>query len=161
SGGSWLARPRRPRPAPRRQARSTQRVGKTTGRPRAALPMVVMNATIITMLHRRWNIATAKAELSRVLRPPPRSPQVIQNNAEPSRVLRRARRQPQVIENRGEPVAVVIAFDDYRRLSERERRADRWQAFLDLSAALRAEGGVDLDIPARRPRPSPFAQKRR
>ena len=95
----------------------------------------------MTMSSRRWNVATAKAELSRV--------------------LRHARRQPQVIENRGEPVAVVIAFDDYARLSDRERRATRWQSFLDLSAAFRAEGGVDLDIPVRRARPSPFERKPR
>jgi len=95
----------------------------------------------MTMSAGHWNIATAKAELSRV--------------------LRRARRHPQVIENRGEPVAVVIAFDDYRRLAVREQRALRWKSFLDLSAALRAEGGVELDIPARGTRPSPFARKRR
>ena len=102
---------------------------------------IVTNATIMTMSSRRWNIATAKAELSRV--------------------LRRARRQPQVIENRGEPVAVIVAFDEYRRLSDRERRSTRWQSFLDLSAAFRAEGGVEFDIPARRARPSPFERKRR
>lgn len=100
-----------------------------------------MNGIIMTMSSRRWNIATAKAELSRV--------------------LRRARRQPQVIENRGEPVAVVVAFDDYRRLADRERKAKGWKAFLELSAALRAEGGVELDIPVRRTRPSPFEQQKR
>ena len=102
---------------------------------------IVTNATIMTMSSRRWNIATAKAELSRV--------------------LRRARRQPQVIENRGEPVAVIVAFDEYRRLSDRERRSTRWQSFLDLSAAFRAEGGVEFDIHARRARPSPFERQRR
>ena len=102
---------------------------------------MVTNAKIMTMSSRRWNIATAKAELSRV--------------------LRRAQRQPQVIESRGEPVAVVVAFDEYRRLSDREQRSTRWKSFLDLSAAFRAEGGVELDTPARRPRPSPFERKRR
>ena len=95
----------------------------------------------MTMSSRRWNIATAKAELSRV--------------------LRHARRQPQVIENRGEPVAVVIAFDHFARLSDRERRSTRWKSFLDLSAALRAQGGAELDLPARRARPSPFGRTRR
>ena len=107
----------------------------------ASLIVVVTSAMIMTMSSRRWNIATAKAELSRV--------------------LRRARRQPQVIENRGEPVAVVVAFDDYRCLSDRERKSKRWKSFLELSADLRAEGGVDLDIPARRSRPSPFEPRRR
>jgi prevent-host-death family protein len=95
----------------------------------------------MTMSSSRWNIAAAKAELSRV--------------------LRRARNAPQVIENRGEPVAVVIGVDDYRRLSDRDQASRRWKRFLDLSEALRADGGVELELPPRRSRPSPFERKRR
>jgi len=89
----------------------------------------------------RWNVAAAKAELSRV--------------------IERARRAPQVIEKRGEPVAVVIGMQDYEQMAERGRRNARWQAFLALSAAVRAEADSDLEIPDRSARPSPFARKRR
>jgi prevent-host-death family protein len=95
----------------------------------------------MTMSPRTWNVATAKAELSRV--------------------LRRARRAPQVIERRGEPVAVVVGIDDYRRMADHDRSSGRWKAFLELSAALRAQGGANLDLPPRRPRPSPFRRKSR
>jgi prevent-host-death family protein len=87
----------------------------------------------------RWNVASAKAELSRV--------------------LERARKAPQIIEKRGEPVAVVVGVGEYRRLVERERRSERWKSFLDLGAALRDAGGVDLRLPERRPRRSPFARR--
>jgi prevent-host-death family protein len=89
----------------------------------------------------RWNVATAKAELSRV--------------------IACAKRAPQVIEKRGEPVAVVVGMDDYKRLIASEGRATRWKTFLDVSAALRSEAGVDLELPVRTPRRSPFAPRRR
>ncbi|HEY6507441.1 MAG TPA: type II toxin-antitoxin system Phd/YefM family antitoxin [Vicinamibacterales bacterium] len=92
------------------------------------------------MSTKRWSVATAKAELSRL--------------------LRSAQRTPQVIETRGQPVAVVMSFDDYRSLAERERRLGRWKSFLDLSAGLRAQGGADLEIPVRHLRPSPFTRRR-
>lgn len=89
----------------------------------------------------RWNVASAKAGLSHV--------------------LASARRSPQVIEKRGEPIAVVVGMEQYARLAEGERRRSRWRRFLELSAALREEGGIDLAIPQRTERPSPFARRRR
>lgn len=88
----------------------------------------------------RWSIARAKAELSHV--------------------VRQAHRRPQVIERRGEPVAIVLGIDEYRRLAAGDERATRWAAFLELSAALRAEGGVELEIPRRTARASPFARRK-
>jgi prevent-host-death family protein len=88
----------------------------------------------------RWNIASAKAELSRV--------------------VREAQREPQVIESRGDPVAVVVAYDDYQRLAARREGAQRRRAFLELSESLRAEGGVELELPKRVARKDPFARKR-
>lgn len=84
-----------------------------------------------------WNVAGAKAELSRL--------------------LREAQREPQVIENRGRPVAVVLGVDDYQALTERGAAVERWQRLLDTSAAIRAAGGATLVVPPRRPRRSPFA----
>ncbi|MBV8757934.1 MAG: type II toxin-antitoxin system Phd/YefM family antitoxin [Deltaproteobacteria bacterium] len=89
----------------------------------------------------RWNVATAKAELSRV--------------------IASARRSPQIIEKRGEPVAVVVGIEDFTRMADRDKAAARWKAFLAASAELRAAGGVELEIPARTRRVSPFTQKRR
>lgn len=94
----------------------------------------------MTMSRSRWSIAAAKAELSNV--------------------VRRAQREPQVLENRGEPVAVVIGIDEYLRTSERQVAKARWQAFLQRTDALVAGGdGFDLEIPARTPRPDPFAPR--
>jgi prevent-host-death family protein len=109
--------------------------GQETG-----LTKMVMNTKLMTM-SARWNVAAAKAELSLV--------------------LKNAQREPQVIERRGEPVAVIVGIDEYNRLREGERRARQWKDFLELSAALRAEGGVELEVPKRRARPSPFARTRR
>lgn len=88
----------------------------------------------------RWNVASAKAELSRV--------------------LERARRSPQIIEKRGEPVAVVVGMEEYAQLVDGRRKSTRWKKFLAQSAALREEGGVDLEIPQRTSRPSPFGRRR-
>jgi hypothetical protein len=66
-----------------------------------------------------------------------------------------------MIERRGTPVAVVMGIDDYRRIAELEQRRGRWKSFLATSASVRAAGGFDLEIPARRPRPSPFGRRRR
>lgn len=90
-------------------------------------------------MSRTWNVATAKAELSKV--------------------LRGARREPQVIERRGEPVAVVIGIEQYKRLSAAEDKRRRWQAFIAFSERVREEAGVELELPPRRSRPSPFKQR--
>lgn len=99
---------------------------------------MVMYTTVMTMSH--WSVASAKAELSLV--------------------LERARRSPQIIEKRGLPIAVVLGIDDYSRLDERQSKTDQWKRFLAQSAALREEGGADLEIPKRTARPSPFDRKR-
>lgn len=101
---------------------------------------MVTNVMVVTMSSSRWNIASAKAELSQV--------------------IRQARRRPQVIERRGQPVAVVFSMADYQRVTASERSADRWQSVLSLSAELRADGGATLRIPRRQPRRSPFGRSR-
>ncbi len=97
---------------------------------------MVTIGTIMTMSRSRWSIAAAKAELSNV--------------------VRRAQRVPQVLENRGEPVAVLVGIDEYRRTAERGAATARWSAFLDLTAELRADGALEIEIPPRTTRASPF-----
>ncbi len=86
-----------------------------------------------------WGLAEAKARLSEV--------------------LERAKSGPQIIKRRGRSVAVVV---DFERFGEGERRAmlgsaaHRMKAFLEASAEIRADGGVELSIPRREPRKSPF-----
>jgi prevent-host-death family protein len=101
---------------------------------------MVTTRTLMTM-SRRWNIASAKAEFSHL--------------------VREACKSPQVIENRGRPVAVVVSADAYARMAETAKRTERWRAVQALSAQIRDEGGVTLAVPPRRPRPSPFARPRR
>lgn len=96
---------------------------------------MVTNTIFMTMSRAHWKVAEAKAELSRVLRD--------------------AQHEPQIIENRGEPVAVVVGVDDYERLTNRATALSNHQRFLELSAALRAEGGDELKLPPRRSRPLP------
>lgn len=84
-----------------------------------------------------WNVAAAKAELSRV--------------------IRQAQSRPQVLESRGEAVAVVLGIRDYERVAEAEAAAaGGWREALRASASLRAEGGATLAIPRRRPRRPPL-----
>jgi hypothetical protein len=45
-------------------------------------------------------------------------------------------------------------------LAEGQRKANQSKRFLAQSAALRREDGVDLEIPERTARPSPFERKR-
>ncbi len=97
---------------------------------------MVISASLMTMATARWSIATAKAEFSRLVAD--------------------ARTRPQVIENRGRPVAVVVSNEEYERLASGQEVSDRWHAFLESSAKLRAQGGVTLDVPRRRPRRSPL-----
>lgn len=101
---------------------------------------MVTTASLVTMSGGRWNIAAAKAGLSRL---------VVD-----------ARARPQVIENRGRPVAVVLSTEEYERLARGQGATDRWRAVLDLSAEIRDEGGTTLDIPARTRRASPFGRTR-
>lgn len=107
----------------------------------AGVDDMVMMSILMTMSSSRWNIASAKAELSRL--------------------VRQARRRPQVIENRGTPVAVVLSAEDFERMAEADRGAGRWRAYLALSAEIRADGGATLEVPRRRARRSPFIRARR
>jgi len=88
---------------------------------------------------RRWNIAEAKAQFSEL--------------------VREAAVSPQSIENRGREVAVVLGIDAYRHLAEESVRSSnsaRVREFLRLSAELRDQGGVEIELPPRATRPSPF-----
>ena len=84
-----------------------------------------------------WSVASAKAELSRVVAD--------------------AQRRPQIIERRGKPVAVVVGIDQF----EDGSAGARWRKFLDASAEVRAEGGAELEVPKRDHRSSPFSGRRR
>jgi prevent-host-death family protein len=91
-----------------------------------------------------WSIARAKASFSQL--------------------LRAAAASPQTIENRGREVAVVLSVADFRALSERAARTEdvpQVRAFLEASAELRRHGGVELELPARAARSSPFDHPRR
>lgn len=97
------------------------------------------------MVHRNdsiWGLAEAKARLSEV--------------------LERSKSGPQIIQRRGRPIGVVVDFKVY---GEGERRAvlgsaeHRMKAFLDVCAKIRAEGGVDLALPPREARKSPFSAR--
>jgi prevent-host-death family protein len=95
---------------------------------------MVIAATIMTMSSRssHWSVASAKAELSRL--------------------VESAQSHPQVIERRGKPVAVVVAIDQF----EDAGAAARWRKFLAASAEIRADGGGELRVPPRARRASPF-----
>lgn len=89
----------------------------------------------------RWNIAQAKACFSELVRD--------------------AAEQPQTIENRGREVAVVLGIDDYLLLvdqADRTSEVARVREFLRASAELRAQGGAEIELPARTERASPFAE---
>ena len=94
------------------------------------------------MATRRWNVASAKARLSRL--------------------IEEARREPQVIENRGREVAVVLGIEEYRRVEGIQARAapgERLSEFLRFSEQLRREGGARIAPTRRRPRRSPFSPR--
>lgn len=78
-----------------------------------------------------WSVSEAKARLSEV--------------------LSRARRAPQVIENRGEPVAVVVSKQEFDRLQQLrvEPKPSAMAALLEVTRQLRAEGELELELPAR------------
>ena len=88
----------------------------------------------------KWNVADAKAGLSKV--------------------IREAQKRPQTIESRGTEVAVVVCARDYHQLraeADAANPASRCADFLRFSAELRAHGGATLKLPSRKPRRSPFA----
>jgi len=97
---------------------------------------MVTKLTLMTMSNRAhtWSIASAKAELSRL--------------------VESAQHTPQVIERRGKPVAVVVAVEQF----EDGAAATRWQTFLQASAEIRAAGGGVVRVPRRDPRASPFGR---
>jgi prevent-host-death family protein len=97
---------------------------------------MVTSAIFVTMSSSRWNIASAKAQLSRV--------------------VRQARRAPQVLESRGKPVAVVLSIEEYDRVAEHEQQREGYQRFLRACEELRRQGGAELEIPPRRNRRSQF-----
>jgi len=93
------------------------------------------------MVRYRWNIAEAKASLSEL--------------------VREAAGAPQRLENRGREVAVVLAVDEYQRLVEQAAAGSagaRMLAFLRASSEVRAAGGVELELPVRESRASPFEE---
>lgn len=78
-----------------------------------------------------WSVAEAKAKFSEV--------------------LDRAREEPQFVESRGRPKAVVVSAEDFARLKALEAQSRR-PGLLDFLAqceALREEGPLDLEPPAR------------
>jgi prevent-host-death family protein len=79
-----------------------------------------------------WNVATAKARLSEL--------------------LKKARGGPQVIENRGEPVAVVLSTAEYQRLQQAAEapRPSAMHAVVELTQGLRGADGLGLELPRRR-----------
>ena len=88
-----------------------------------------------------WGLAEAKARLSEV--------------------LERSERAPQIIKRRSRAVAVVSSLEDFEALEARARAGSaqqRMKRFLDASAAVRSEGGVELKLATREPRKSPFAR---
>jgi prevent-host-death family protein len=102
----------------------------------ASLPQMVTKPTVTTVSNRghTWSIASAKAELSRV--------------------VDSAQRRPQVIERRGKPVAVVVAIEQF----EDGGAATRWRKFLETSSQIRASGGAEVRVPRRERRASPFGR---
>jgi prevent-host-death family protein len=94
-----------------------------------------------TAVQRTWQVAEAKAKLSKLLDD--------------------AARDPQLIERRGTPVAVVLGIEAYRAATEQlaaTSAEERMRGFLERCAALRADGGITLAVPRRVPRPSPFEE---
>ncbi len=91
-----------------------------------------MKTTFMTMSNRghTWSIASAKAELSRL--------------------VESAQQRPQVIERRGKPVAMVVAIGQF------QDSAGRWKKFLEASEEIRASGGGEVNVARRQRRASPF-----
>lgn len=82
-----------------------------------------------------WNVASAKAKLSEV--------------------LKRAQRSPQRVVSRGKPVAVIVSAADFDRMQQTEAPKEAWvDRLLRETAELRTGNGVPLPK-RRRPRALP------
>lgn len=79
-----------------------------------------------------WNVASAKARLSEL--------------------LKQARRGPQVIESRGEPVAVVLSTAAFERLKQAAEapRETPMAGLMALAERLRGTDGLEVELPSRR-----------
>jgi prevent-host-death family protein len=89
--------------------------------------------------NKSWPISEAKANLAKV--------------------VEEAREGPQLITHHGRDSAVVLSIAEYERLVDRASArlpAERWEEFLEASAAFRAAGGANLDVGSRGVRRSPF-----
>jgi prevent-host-death family protein len=88
----------------------------------AGLREMARTASAMTMSGRkaRWSVASAKAELSRV--------------------VESAQRAPQIIERRGKAVAVVVGLEQFRDVEG----LARWRRFLAVSEDVRTAGGARL-----------------
>ena len=97
---------------------------------------MVRQTTVMTMSKRgdTWSIASAKAELSRL--------------------VDEAQQRPQLIARRGKPVAMVVAIEQFEDGAPRAR----WKKFLEASREIRVSGGGELRVPRREQRTSPFAR---
>src|SRR5580658_6511403 len=97
---------------------------------------MVRRTSLMTMSKQghTWSIASAKAELSRLVDD--------------------AQRRPQLIARRGKPVAMVVAIEQFEDGAPRAR----WKKFLEISDEIRASGGGELRVPRRERRASPFAR---
>jgi prevent-host-death family protein len=97
---------------------------------------MVISRRLMTMSsgRNRWSVASAKAELSRVVED--------------------AQARPQIIERRGTPVAVVVAIDQF----EDGTSGARLQRFLAMSAEIRESGGGEIRVSKRTRRASPLGR---
>lgn len=80
------------------------------------------------------------------------------------RILQETLDLPRGVDSRGNDpmMVVVLTMPEYRRLTRyRQHRTSRQRIgrFLRFAAAFRRQAGVDLDLPWRRSRPSPFSSR--
>jgi prevent-host-death family protein len=89
-----------------------------------------------------WALAEAKARLTEV--------------------VERAQEAPQIIERRGRPVGVLLGvalYEEREALAARGSAQARMSRFLEAAAAIRDQGGIEIVLPKREPRRSPFASR--
>lgn len=90
--------------------------------------------------------------------------QVAEAKASFSALLDSASDHPQIVRKRSKPVVVVMSFERYQEIEAAMQPAaqrQRTQDFLDAAAKVRAEGGLELGLPERVPRRSPFQRRGR